>query len=335
MRRPRLHVTALLLFALGLLLAPPASEAGPGPFDACDVAGLYHGSAFFFADGFGSALFSLTFSPNALCTGGSVTGFVSLDRADAPVTNFVPFGATYAVSEAGVLTVAFPGVFALVGQLAQTGSAANLITFTSSFDSLFGNAAGLLAAALGQLAGPPGEPGPPGPPGEPGATGATGATGEPGPTGATGATGPQGVVGPTGATGLTGPTGPQGDQGSPGTACGADQAATYDGSAWSCVDVVPMLVTRRVTAEESLSCDGSNPCPVENFTILNRCPEGWRAVSVTCTEPVSPSLQVAASVDPHDPRDGVCVYNGTVLPFTTERLKSEVLCLREGPLAGP
>jgi hypothetical protein len=231
-------VLVAILVAFGVVLGAPQVWAGTGPFDACDVEGTYNGSVFFFADGFGSALFSLTFIPNELCTAGTATGFVTLDRGDAAVTNFTVSDATYTVSTTdsgvGVIAVVFPGVFELVGHLAQTGSATDAIPVTASFDSLFGNASGAMFATPSHIPGPTGPAGPEGPQGMKGPTGPPGPTGPTGPAGPQGLQGAPGLQGSAGAVGSTGPPGSQGVQGLQGPTGATGPGITFRG-AWTAI----------------------------------------------------------------------------------------------------
>ncbi|TAN47456.1 MAG: collagen-like protein [Methylococcaceae bacterium] len=178
-----------------------------------------------------------------------------------------------------------------------------------------------------------------------------GGAGSKGDKGDTGAQGPQGPEGPQGEQGPVGPQGPKGESGqggSPGVACGTKQAATYDGTAWKCVDVLPMLVMRK---SETLyhSCPGPGICR-GSVEVKSSCPVGWRAISVNCSLPVSQNFRIGRlleftvldgfssrknysfvvdthpTTDPYDARTGICIYSGFTEPYSLETLTNKTLC---------
>jgi hypothetical protein len=94
----------------------PAAEAA----NSCSLSGSYTVDGLGEAAGFLEAVGTLTFTPNAGCTAGTVGGAITIRHQGQPPDTFTPAG-TYSVSSAGAVTLTLPGVIDLVGVISLEG----------------------------------------------------------------------------------------------------------------------------------------------------------------------------------------------------------------------
>jgi len=82
--------------------------------NTCLLNGTYNFSGLAEAAGFLGVIGDLVFSPDAPCTGGTVSGSVTIGRQNQVATT-APLSGTYSVSTDGVVSVSVPGIIQLTG----------------------------------------------------------------------------------------------------------------------------------------------------------------------------------------------------------------------------